>query len=70
MIYTRDHGPAHVHLVGPDGRAKFALNCPDGPAVLIEARGVDASTLRRALVSIGNELSMLCRTWREIHGTT
>ena len=38
MIYTLDHAPAHVHLVGPEGRAKIALNCPKGPTVPIDCR--------------------------------
>lgn len=25
VIYFNDHEPAHVHAVGPDGYAKFAL---------------------------------------------
>ncbi|MFZ4536603.1 DUF4160 domain-containing protein [Propionivibrio sp.] len=70
MIYTHDHAPAHVHLVGPDGRAKIALNCPGGPVVLVEARGsIDEGTPRRALTQIEQALSTLCEDWRLIHGT-
>jgi hypothetical protein len=69
MIYSRDHAPAHVHLVSPNGRAKIALNCPEGPAVPIEARGIDAGTLKRTLRLIENELSALCRARKDIHGT-
>lgn len=69
MIYTHDHAPSHVHLVGPDGRAKIALNCPDGPLALIDSRGIDAGTLKNALDQIQAELVALCREWRSIHGT-
>ena len=69
MIYTHDHAPAHVHLVGPDGRAKIALNCPSGPVVLVDARGIDEGTLRRALTQIEQALSALCENWRLAHGT-
>jgi uncharacterized protein YjlB len=69
MIYTHDHAPAHVHLVGPHGRAKIALNCPEGPVVLIDSRGIDAGTLKRALGQIEQELSALCEDWRLMHGT-
>lgn len=68
MIYSRDHAPAHVHLVSPDGRAKIALNCPEGPVVPIEARGMSTATLKRAVQSIESELSALCRAWRNVHG--
>lgn len=70
MIYSRDHAPAHVHIVGPNGRAKVALTCPDSPAVPIDARGIDARTLKRMLELIESELSALCRNWSEIHGAT
>jgi hypothetical protein len=69
MIYTRDHAPAHVHLVGVNGRAKIALNCPGGPVVLIESRGIDAGTLKRALGQIEQEVSALCEDWSLMHGT-
>ena len=49
MIYTDDHAPSHIHLVGPDGRAKIALNCPEGPAIPIEARGISSAVLKIAL---------------------
>lgn len=68
MIYTLDHAPAHVHLVGPEGRAKIALNCPAGPAIPINIRGIDAATVKSALVVIEKELAVLCRTWRSMHG--
>ncbi len=69
MIYTLDHGPAHVHLVGPDGRAKIALNCPDGPPVPIDVRGVDAAVIKKSVRLIGESLSQLCQAWRSLHGT-
>jgi len=25
MIYTKDHKPAHIHVIGPDAEIKFAL---------------------------------------------
>ncbi len=46
MIYTHDHGPAHIHIVGPDGRAKVMLNCPSGPLRPTEIRGIDRQTVR------------------------
>ena len=69
MIYTRDHTPAHVHLVGPEGRAKIALNCPYGPVIPIDVRGIDAGTLKRARSQIEDERASLCEDWRLKHGT-
>lgn len=68
MIYTLDHGPAHVHLVGPEGRAKVALQCPDGPVVPIDSRGIDAYVLTRLLAILNDELPMLCKAWSTVHG--
>lgn len=68
MIYTNDHGPAHVHAVGPDGRAKIALNCPNGPVLPVDIRGVDPGTVRKLVALIEQELVELCATWRSIHG--
>ena len=68
MIYTDDHGPAHVHVVGPEGRAVFLLNCPDGPPT---SRG-PATMSREVATRAGRELAAhtaaLCAHWRTIHG--
>ena len=67
VIYSEDHRPAHVHVVG-EGEAVFVLNCPDGPPRLDGAHGFKAQVLAR----IENELSAclkdLCTAWSRIHG--
>ena len=68
MIYTRDHGPAHVHVISATGRIKVKLNCPNGPLDPYEARGVNRGTLRKLLESLEVELDRLCSEWRNIHG--
>lgn len=68
MIYTRDHRPAHVHLVSAAARVKVWLNCPAGPMAPYEARGVDKAKLRKLLESLESELNRLCSEWRKIHG--
>ncbi len=69
MIYTHDHRPAHVHVVGVDGRARIALGCPDGPATAIDAVGMEATTLRQAVALVAENLELLCTAWRSLHGT-
>ncbi len=69
MIYVKDHGPAHVHVVGPEGRAKIELNCPAGPALPVDIRGMDAVTVRRVVELITDNLARLCAAWKELHGT-
>jgi hypothetical protein len=68
MVYTHDHPPAHVHIVGPAGRAKVLLNCPEGPPVPIDIRGIDTSTMRRLMEVIRAEMGRLCTGWESIHG--
>jgi hypothetical protein len=68
MIYSLDHPPPHVHVVGPDGRAKVALNCPHGPAIPIDARGIDRGTLRRIVEQIEKDHARLCSAWDAMHG--
>ncbi|WP_286730241.1 hypothetical protein [Thiomonas sp. 13-64-67] len=57
-----------MHAVSPSGRAKFLLNCPDGPVVASDARGMDGSTLRRLLAEIESNLHDLCQSWSQQHG--
>lgn len=68
MIYTDDHGPPHVHVVGSQGRAVFLLNCPEGLPTL---RG-PATMSRQEASRIGKELAAhtaaLCAHRRTIHG--
>lgn len=68
MIYTNDHAPAHVHLISSDGRAKIALNCPTGPAIPIDVRGIDSRVLKKVLPDINQHLLMLCQEWGTKHG--
>ncbi len=68
MVYTHDHRPAHVHAVSSGGRAKILLNCPDGPVVASDARGMDAKTLRQLLIEIENHRHFLCSSWSRQHG--
>jgi hypothetical protein len=67
-IYTNDHRPAHVHVVGPGGEAVFHLHCPDGPLELRESFGLAVQEVNRIAASVQAELAMLCRSWRKIHG--
>ena len=39
VIYSNDHRPAHVHVIGAGKEAVFELNCPPGPVVLRENYG-------------------------------
>jgi hypothetical protein len=67
-IYTNDHRPAHVHVVGAGCEAVFHLHCPGGPPELREALELSAQELNRIAAQLQADLAMLCRSWRKIHG--
>jgi hypothetical protein len=68
-IYTNDHPPPHVHAVKPGGgRARFELNCPDGPVRLLEVtkfRGVEIEEVGAAVAA---DLAAICGKWSRVHG--
>ncbi|WP_131112258.1 DUF4160 domain-containing protein [Sulfuricystis thermophila] len=69
MIYTLDHPPPHVHVVGPGGRAKIALNCAGGMPLPISAFGIRPDVLKELTRTIAANQTMLCEAWRRTHGT-
>ena len=69
VIFTNDHEPAHVHVVG-DGEAKIDLLGADGTPELIWARGMSRSAIRQAVRLITEERARLLARWEDIHGRT
>lgn len=64
IIYTQDHQPAHVHVRGADGEARF--NLVDGR--LMSNFGLSAADLRRAAAEVAQNRSLLLTAWETIHG--
>jgi hypothetical protein len=52
MLFLNDHTPPHVHVPGPDGRAKFELGATPGDVLLVECDGIAAAMLRRIAAAI------------------
>jgi hypothetical protein len=68
-IYSNDHPPPHVHAIkSGGGRAKFELNCPDGPVRLVEQAGFRGAEVAEIGAALAAELSAICAQWRRIHG--
>jgi Domain of unknown function (DUF4160) len=67
-IFTLDHRPSHVHVTGPDRRASFDLNCPDGPVRLRSQRGCRKAQIDSFAAAIEARLGELCQEWERIHG--
>lgn len=68
MILTNDHPPPHVHVIGPEGRAKIQLDCQNGVVDLLWHDGVQRTELRVILATVEAEIKRLCDVWRVIHG--
>lgn len=73
VIYSEDHRPSHVHLVGAEQAAVLFLNCQDdplthGPVVVRENHGFQARELRPLVELVEANLALLCTEWRRVHG--
>lgn len=68
-IYANDHPPPHVHAIKPSGaRAKFELNCPQGPVRLVEQTGFRRAEVAEIGAIVAAALDDVCAQWRRIHG--
>lgn len=69
VIYSNDHRPPHVHVIGPAGEAVFKLNCPAGPPELRESMGFALHELNWIAVRLRHAVAEMCNRWERIHGT-
>ena len=67
VIYSNDHRPAHVHVIGNGCEAVFNLNCPEGPPELRENFGFSLAEVNRIQAALANRLAHLCAQWSQIH---
>lgn len=67
VIFTDDHEPAHVHVIG-DGNAKIDLTGPDGKPELVTNDGFKVGDLRKAMRIVGERQAWLLEKWNEHHG--
>jgi hypothetical protein len=68
VIYTNDHRPEHVHVIGPQGEAVFDLHCPRGAPELRESMGFALHELNKVMHHLQSVLHSLCDQWSSIHG--
>lgn len=66
VIYTRDHPPAHVHVLSAGRAAKFDLS----PVRLIDNEGYLSRELRKIERLIIDNQELLLDAWSEIYGDT
>jgi hypothetical protein len=68
VIYTNDHRPPHVHVIGPDREARIALGSEGEQPWLMTNEGLSRREVAEALVEIRQNRDLLIHRWREIHG--
>jgi hypothetical protein len=68
MIFSRDHWPPHVHVVGPNVRAKVSIEASEVFPRILTNVGLSASQMKDVLLAIDDNWARLQLRWREIHG--
>ncbi|MHB1938035.1 MAG: DUF4160 domain-containing protein [Acidobacteriaceae bacterium] len=68
VIYSNDHRPAHVHIIGADSEALFVLGCPGRRVRLRENYGFARRELTIIEKKLAEHSDELCQAWEEIHG--
>lgn len=66
VIYSNDHDPAHIHVIGAGCEAKVQLVGPE--LRLIWQAGFSPADLRRILDEVRKERFPLLKRWKDIHG--
>lgn len=68
VIYSNDHWPPHVHVLGADREAKIALDGERNRPTVVTNSGLSRMQLAAALVEINDKRELLLQRWSEIHG--
>jgi hypothetical protein len=63
VIYSNDHGPPHVHAIGPGVEATFLIETLE----LRYCNGINAKTIFRIRQFLGERRESLLEAWYEIH---
>jgi hypothetical protein len=66
-IYTNDHRPPHVHVLGPGKEAVFLLDAPTGRPTLRGSLGFTTVELNRIAVRLADKLALLSSEWERLH---
>jgi len=67
VIYTSDHRPAHVQVIGA-GEAKIGLLGPERRPNVVWSVGMSRADVKRALAEVADRRLELLAKWRRIHG--
>ena len=67
VIYTQDHEPAHVHVVGA-GIAKIRLLGPNDQPEIVHVVDIKRSDMRRLFAEVAKHRDKFIKEWERIHG--
>ncbi|MDE2637612.1 MAG: DUF4160 domain-containing protein [Chloroflexota bacterium] len=63
VIYTNDHGPAHVHVFRGRNKLKAELQ----PVRIVYSRGFNSRARRRIRALLEEHHTLLLREWTRLH---
>jgi hypothetical protein len=69
VIFTNDHRPPHVHVIGPEESARFELLCDLDSVKLMDNINFTLSKLQVIEIYLIKHIAHLCNEWERIHGT-
>lgn len=68
VIYTLDHEPAHVHVIGA-GQAKINLLSPGDDVEVVFSVGIKRADMRRLVAEAKERRVEFLQEWERIHGS-
>ena len=68
VIYTNDHRPPHVHVIGATEHARYALLCDLKTVRLMDYINFSTKQLRTVEAQLVRNIALICKAWGEIHG--
>jgi len=63
IVRSKDHNPAHVHAISPDGEAKIVIESLE----CFYLRGFTERDLKRILKVVKERQEILMEVWNEYH---
>jgi hypothetical protein len=67
-IYSNDHPPPHVHVIGPDREARIVIGDESKPPAVWDFYGFQRRELIQVLHEVARRQDELLTAWRTIHG--
>lgn len=67
VIYTNDHRPPHVHVIGDGKEAVFKLIPETHDVLLIENYGFSRVALTKIKTTLNTNIDKFLKAWEDIH---